>query len=656
MPGRGRGLVGLCAALLIAATCVAQAQQRPPVFRAGVDFVQLDVVVTGKDGRPVTDLRPEDFVITEQGRPQTISAFEAVSIPSVRRTEEEATGGRLVVDVVSNARAVDARQWVLVLDDLHLLETNIVPTQRVVREFLLSMPPEDSVAVVFTGRSDLSIDFTSDLGRLLQVVGRFRDALGFAPDATNGQPWRDRARLAGATASVLSNIGKSLIDSRYPRKAIVYVGDGMAYGRQDIHFASRNDRPSEVMAIRDVFTQLDLMMAGLTRAGVPLYTLDPRGVVHCNSVRGPCGDPPWGNIRRQVTMLQEFAENTGGRAFVNQSDTLGAVRQLIEDNNHYYLLGYHSTTARKPGSFQEVRVRVNRPGVQVRARAGYIVPSAAAAEAPAPGQALSKVLTSATLATGLDVRATASVVAVAERGLTVAVTTEVTYPVSGRAREDGAVNDEIEFAVVALDHDGRVRGESRRTFQFTARPGAGPVSLMINDMLDLPGEPVVLRLGIISRATDMQGSVHVPVMAAAPDRGDILLGGIVIGRAEAPRPAAVLGTLPAEVVPIQPVTERTFASSDTLRVWVPLFWRDDATVVPVVVLRVRGDGEVVTERVATVPPAGLTRGVATTGASTDLPLSSLAPGRYRLEATATLPGGGSSTTAIGIEIRGPGGP
>jgi len=652
MSGRGaRWLVGLGVALLIAVTCVTQAQQRPPVFRAGVDVVQLDVVVTGKDGRPVTDLRREDFVITEQGRPQTVSAFEAISIPSVRRTEDEAVGGRLVVDVVSNARAVDARQWVLVLDDLHLLETNIVPTQRVVREFLLSMPPEDSVAVVFAGRSDLSIDFTSDLGSLLRVVGRFRDALGFAPDATNGQPWRDRARLAGATASVLVNIGKSLIDSRYPRKAIVYVGDGMAYGREDIHFRSRNEPPLQVMAIRDVFTQLDQMMDGLRKAGVPLYTLDPRGIVDCNAVRGPCGDPPRGNIRRQVTMLQEFAENTGGRAFVNQSDTLGAVRQLIEDNNHYYLLGYYPSTPRKPGIFQDVRVRVNRPGVQVRARAGYIVPNPAAAEAPAPEHALSKVLTSATLATGLDMRATASVVAVAERGLTVAVTTEVTYPVSGRAREGATVNDDIEFAVVALDHDGRVRGESRRTFQFTARPDAGPVSLLINDLLDVLGEPVVLRLGVISRSTDLQGSVHVPVMAAAPDRGDIMLGGIVIGRATSPRPAAVLGTLPAEVVPLQPLTERVFASSDTLRVWVPLFWRDDANVAPAVVLRVRREGEVVTERVATVPPAALTRGVATTGATADLPLSALASGRYRLEATATLPDARSSTTAITFEIR-----
>ncbi len=650
MLGRGaRGLVGLGVALLM--TGVTQAQQRPPVFRTGVDFVQLDAVVTDQDGRPVTDLRLEDFVITEQGQPQTISAFEAVSIPSVRRTEEEAAGGPLVVDVVSNARAIDARQWVLVLDDLHLLETNIVPTQRVVREFLLSMPPEDSVAVVFTGRSDLSVDFTSDLGALLRVVGRLRDALGFAPDATNGQPWRDRARLAGATASVLVNIGKSLIDSRHPRKAIVYVGDGMAYGREDIHFRSRNDPPQDVMAIRDVFTQLDLMMDGLRKAGVPLYALDPRGVVDCNAVRGPCGAPPRGNIRRQLTMLQEFAGNTGGRAFVNQADTLGAVRQVIEDSNHYYLLGYYPSSTRRPGSFQEVRVRVNRPGVQVRARAGYIVPNPAAAEAPAPGLALSRVLTSATLVTGLDVRATASVVAVAERGLTVAVTAEVTYPASGRAREEASVNDDIEFAVVALDHDGRVRGESRRTFQFTARPGAGPVSLLINDLLDVPGEPVVLRLGVISRATGLLGSVHVPVMAATPRRGDVMLGGIVIGHAAAPRLAAVLGTLPAEVVPVQPVTDRVFAASDTLRLWVPMFWRDDADVVPAVVLRVHGGGELVTERVATVPPASLTRGVAATGATADLPLSSLAPGRYRLEATATGPGGGSRTTAIAFEIR-----
>jgi VWFA-related protein len=626
------------------------AQQQAPVFRTGVDLVQLDVVVTDKDGRPVTDLRQEDFTITEQGRAQSIAAFDAVSIPSVRRAEPNDTDIHPIVDVISNARPVDSRQWVLVLDDLHLLETNIVPTQRVVREFLLSLPPTDRVAVVFTGRSDLSLDFTSDLGTLLRVVGRFRDALGFAPDATNGQPWRDRARLAGATAHVLANIGTSLIDSSHPRKAIVYVGDGMAYGRQDIHFSSRNQPPTEVMAIRDVFTQLDLMMEGLKKAGVPLYTLDPRGVVDCNAVRGPCGTPPYGNIRRQVTMLQEFAENTGGRAFVNRSDTLGAVQQLIEDNNHYYLLGYYPSTTRKPGSFQEVRVRVNRPGVQVRARAGYIVPDPADVAAPAPGQALSRVLTSAALATGLDMRATASVVAVGERGMTIAVTAEVAYPRTGRAQEEDTVNDDIEFAVVALDHDGRVRGESRRTFQFSATPGDGPVSLLINDLMDVPGEPVTVRLGVISRSTDRHGSVHLPVVASPPDRSDVMFGGIMIGRADSGPAAAVLSELPAAAVPIQPLTSRVFEASDVLRVWVPVFWRHDTDAVPTVILRVRRADAVVTQHAASISPSTTTRGISAAGAGLDLSLSSLAPGRYLLEAEALLHGGAPQTIAITFDV------
>jgi hypothetical protein len=49
--------------------------QRPPVFRTGVDLVSLDVVVAGKDDRPVTGLTKDDFTITSEGRPQTLPIF-----------------------------------------------------------------------------------------------------------------------------------------------------------------------------------------------------------------------------------------------------------------------------------------------------------------------------------------------------------------------------------------------------------------------------------------------------------------------------------------------------------------------------------------------------------------------------------------------------
>ena len=47
------------------------------------------------------------------------------------------------------------------------------------------------------------------------------------------------------------------------------------------------------------------------------------------------------------------------------------MKQIMRDSSAYYLLGYNSTQAPSDGKFHEIKVRVKRPGVQVRARKGY---------------------------------------------------------------------------------------------------------------------------------------------------------------------------------------------------------------------------------------------------------------------------------------------
>ena len=49
--------------------------QQHPTFRARIDSISVDVSVTDKQGRPVTDLKPEDFEIREASKPQTIDSF-----------------------------------------------------------------------------------------------------------------------------------------------------------------------------------------------------------------------------------------------------------------------------------------------------------------------------------------------------------------------------------------------------------------------------------------------------------------------------------------------------------------------------------------------------------------------------------------------------
>ena len=70
VPGASGSLVSL-----LAVSVLAQAPPDPPHFRAGTTLIEFTVVVTGEDGRHVTDLKPQDVSIVERGRPREVAFF-----------------------------------------------------------------------------------------------------------------------------------------------------------------------------------------------------------------------------------------------------------------------------------------------------------------------------------------------------------------------------------------------------------------------------------------------------------------------------------------------------------------------------------------------------------------------------------------------------
>ena len=109
------------------------------------------------------------------------------------------------------------------------------------------------------------------------------------------------------------------------------------------------------------------------RNNTAIYAVDPRGLA-------AGGFDITANISMQTSQsylstsldtLRVLAENTDGRAIVNRNDLAAGMKQIIRDSSAYYLVGYNSTQAPTDGKFHEIKVRVKRPGVQVRARQGY---------------------------------------------------------------------------------------------------------------------------------------------------------------------------------------------------------------------------------------------------------------------------------------------
>src|SRR5438445_12271507 len=84
-------------------------QQQGPTFRVRVDYVEVDVVVTDKQGNLVRDLKKEDFQVLEDGKPQTINTFTLVDIPIERPDRPLYQADPIEPDVKTNEQPFDGR-------------------------------------------------------------------------------------------------------------------------------------------------------------------------------------------------------------------------------------------------------------------------------------------------------------------------------------------------------------------------------------------------------------------------------------------------------------------------------------------------------------------------------------------------------------------
>src|SRR4029453_6565802 len=104
-----------------------------------------------------------------------------------------------------------------------------------------------------------------------------------------------------------------------------------------------------------------------------IYPVDPRGLpgfeFDINENVGLRTDSKY--LTSTMDTLRVLAEQTDGRAIVNRNDIAVGMKQITRDSSAYYLIGYNSSQAPSDGKFHEIKVRVKRPGIQVRARKGY---------------------------------------------------------------------------------------------------------------------------------------------------------------------------------------------------------------------------------------------------------------------------------------------
>jgi hypothetical protein len=433
----------------------------------------------------------------------------------------------------------------------------------------------------------------------------------------------------------------TMAGSGHTRRAIIYVGT-MATFPAD-----------EEPGISFIAMELGRTFDQARRSNVPIYTIDPRGqVLPEEAVRGGIGkilnnsvrSRVVANLRNQRAWMSVLALNTGGRAFTNNSDLTRAVHEIVGENGSFYELAYSPTPLVADGKFHDFEVKVNRPGVRVRARTGYVAPGANAAAAPLNVTAESA-MSSGVDVLGLTLRASATPIAPGDKGMQTAVTIEVTYP----APADGSrrIADTLAVSIYALDPDARIKQAVSRQIRLDGQaPDDRDVTLVIDDLVDLPSERLTLRMGVASEQLGRAGTVQMPIDVPKPTDGRLQLSGIAIGLA-APAPPAMNAKAIAAVVPFQPTTSRSFARADTLRVFGRAFWRSRDPIV--VTMGLKGVASA-SSQVALQPFPGVRGGQAATF-DAPLPLNQLAPGAYVLEITARPKGGAPVTREMPFVVR-----
>jgi len=386
----------------------------------------FDVTVAGKH-----QTLEQAVYIRTQDQPQVLAAVRAAAMPRGRNAGAEPRSESLASRTLRTTGAAPdnvARTIALVVDDLGLSFRSVYDVRRTIHKYIdTQIEPGDLVAIIRTasGVGALS-QFTADKRLLHAAADRlqwdFRSRHGVAAFADVGanvpkglelddlDDLHDSISSVGSMAAVeYVARGVSLLPGR---KCIVYFSEAFASFFDD-RMGSGDSRTS---GSERIWKAMVRMLSRVNAAGVVIYTIDARGLVTggMNAEDNPVtrdwgfaggggdgtsgGAPAIGsgagflerssarirtssndrlaNLLDSQDSLKFIADQTGGLAIENTNDLNLGLKRILDDQRGYYLLGYTAPRGSPHTGWDQnrVKVRVKRPGLQVRARQGFFGP------------------------------------------------------------------------------------------------------------------------------------------------------------------------------------------------------------------------------------------------------------------------------------------
>ena len=390
--------------------------------RITTNLVQIDVLVVDKDGKQITDLKPEEFVLKQDGKVQKITRFGYYSTAATPDsvTKESVTS---TLTVPRSSAPPVGRLITFIVDDGNCALSNVgmVAAKEALEKFVIQqMQPNDRVAIYQTrAGSSVLQQYTSNKDRLLQSVRsiRWRPPTGscsspdgsFFEQARSNQIGKTVEDEAGNRTTTLRSIEND--QSRQSREAaedfnrnnqaigtigvINYVVRGLegVAGRKMVFLLSdglalrgRNGISSTALQVmRDLTDKAN-------RASVVFNTISVRGTYDSAALdvrdqiditgeidpAKPSGSAKVGADRERFTRdLEEgmyFLANETGGDFYRGSNFLDVpINKALSLERGYYLLGYEPDEDTFKGKeFNKIDVSVTRIGAKVASRSGFL--------------------------------------------------------------------------------------------------------------------------------------------------------------------------------------------------------------------------------------------------------------------------------------------
>lgn len=374
---------------------IAAGQQTPPrvtatpgapvKFSANANVVIVDVTVKDKSGHAIENLTKDDFIVLEDGKPQSVNIFEQQKLtmepeppePPPALEDKNALPPPPKTAISSEGATKiqyhDRRLMALFFDFSNMQVPDQLRAQDAAMKFLdEKMTKSDLVAVLLYSTSvQVLTDFTADRMTLNDIIkglpiGDAADLAGVADNGSDDNEDTGAAFVADETEFNIFNTDQKLsaleqtvkqLATLPEKKALVYITGGISKSGIDNQ------------------AQLEATINAATKANVAIYPLDARGLM---------GDPPGGaankassrgsgmftgstinSQRAAVNDSQEtlatLAADTGGKVFLDSNDLALGITQVQEQFRSYYILGYNTTNSNLDGKYRKITVKLKNP-------------------------------------------------------------------------------------------------------------------------------------------------------------------------------------------------------------------------------------------------------------------------------------------------------